>query len=53
MWESGTPKSVVTLPYTGPALKSGMYYQFRVASIKDPATVISRSEDLKGVFIIP
>lgn len=53
VWESGTPKSVVTLPYGGPALKPGMYYQFRVASIKDPAEVISRSEDLKGVFVMP
>ena len=53
VWLSGTGKSVVTLPYAGPALKSGMYYQFRVASIKDPATVISRSEDLKGVFFLP
>ena len=53
VWEAGTPKSVVTLPYTGPALTSNVYYQFRVASIKDPSTVISRSEDLKGVFILP
>lgn len=53
VWESGTPKSVVTLPYAGPALKPGMYYQFRVASIKDPAEVLSRSEDLKGVFVMP
>ena len=31
-----------------------MYYQFRVASIKDPAEVAnSRSEDLKGVFVVP
>lgn len=53
VWESGTAKSVTTLPYAGPALASGMYYQFRVASIKDPGTVISRSEDLKGVFVMP
>lgn len=53
VWESSTPKSVVTLPYGGPALEPGMYYQFRVASIKDPSTVISRSEDLKGVFFVP
>ena len=52
VWEGGTPKSVVTLPYGGPPLKAGMYYQFRVQSIKDPATVISRSEDLKGVFFL-
>jgi hypothetical protein len=53
VWESGTPKSVVTLHYGGPSLKPGMYYQFRVQSIKDPSTVISRSEDLKGVFFQP
>lgn len=52
IWEGGTPKSVVTLPYGGPALQAGMYYQFRVASIKDPSEVISRSEDLKGVFVV-
>lgn len=53
VWESETPKSVVTLQYAGPTLKAGMYYQFRVSSIKDPAEVISRSEDLKGVFFVP
>jgi hypothetical protein len=53
VWLSGTPKSVVTLPYGGPALQSGMYYQFRVESIKDPAEQISKSEDLKGVFYLP
>jgi hypothetical protein len=53
VWESGTPKGVVTLLYAGSTLQSGMYYQFRVASIKDPAEVISRSEDLKGVFFMP
>lgn len=52
VWEGSTPKSVVTLQYGGPALKPGMYYQFRVASIKDPSEVISRSEDLKGVFVV-
>lgn len=53
VWEAETPKSVVTLQYAGPALQPGMYYQFRVASIKDPSEVISRSEDLKGVFMMP
>ncbi len=53
VWEAETPKSVVTLPYGGPALQPGRYYQFRVQSIKDPAEVISRSEELKGVFILP
>lgn len=53
IWDGGTGKSVVTLQYGGPALKSGQYYQFRVASIKDPSEVIARSEDLKGVFFVP
>ena len=52
VWEATTPKSVVSLQYAGPTLEPGMYYQFRVASIKDPAEVISRSEDLKGVFVM-
>ncbi len=53
VWTAGTPKSVVTLPYAGPALVAGMYYQFRVLSIKDPAEQISKSEDLRGVFSVP
>ncbi len=40
------------LPYGGPALQPGMYYQFRVTSMKD-GTPISRSEDLRGVFYLP
>ena len=38
--------------YAGPALRSGMTYQFRVVSIKDPAEELSRSEELRGVFTI-
>jgi hypothetical protein len=38
------------LPYAGPALTAGMYYQFRATSIKD-GTPISRTEDLRGVFV--
>jgi hypothetical protein len=38
--------------YAGPALTAGMTYQFRVVSIKDPAEVLSYSEDLRGVFTI-
>lgn len=37
-----------SVPYAGP-LERGMYYQFRVTSIKD-GVPISRTEDLKGVF---
>jgi hypothetical protein len=52
VWESTTLKGVTSLQYAGPALEPGMYYQFRVSSIKDPAEVISRTEDLKGVFVM-
>jgi hypothetical protein len=41
-----------SVPYAGPALESGMYYQFRVVSIKDLVN-ISATEDLKGVFFLP
>lgn len=44
----------VTLPYGGPALQSGMYYQFRVTSwrlVQDERRNISRTEDLRGVFV--
>jgi hypothetical protein len=39
-----------TVDYDGPALTSGMYYQFRAVSIKD-GVPISSTEDLKGVFV--
>lgn len=39
--------------YGGPALQSGMYYQFRVLSMRDPSEEISRTEDLRGVFYLP
>lgn len=42
----------VTLPYGGPALTSGGYYQFRATSIKANVP-ISRTEDLLGVFVAP
>lgn len=40
-----------SLLYGGP-LEAGMYYQFRVTSIKD-GVPISRTEDLRGVFYSP
>ncbi len=48
----GGDKSVA---YAGPALESGMYYQYRVISTKIDGTLaeqceLSRTEDLKGVF---
>jgi hypothetical protein len=39
-----------TVEYGGPALTSGMYYQFRATSLAG-GVPISRTEDLKGVFI--
>ncbi|HKO91491.1 MAG TPA: hypothetical protein VJU61_10085, partial [Polyangiaceae bacterium] len=49
---SGRGGSPVELTYSGPALVSGMFYQFRVTSFRDrdTAVAISRSEDLRGVF---
>lgn len=38
------------LAYAGPPMKSGLFYQFRATSIK-AGVPISRTEDLKGVFI--
>lgn len=40
----------VSVAYDGAALEPGMFYQFRVVSIKD-GTPISATEDLKGVFV--
>jgi hypothetical protein len=46
-----------SVTYGGPALESGMYYQFRVVSVRENGPVdtceISQTEDLKGVFYIP
>ena len=41
------------VPYAGPPLDSGMYYQFRVTSIDINNRPLSRTEDLKGVFFLP
>lgn len=46
---SGSP--TVTVNYAGPALETGMYYQFRATSIKN-VVPISNTEDLKGVFFL-
>ncbi len=45
---SGADPSVV---YDGPALETGMYYQFKVVSSKGGCE-LSQTEDLKGVFYI-
>jgi len=45
----------VELAYDGPALALGMVYQFRVTSFRERSgvsTAISRSEDLRGVFMV-
>jgi hypothetical protein len=39
-----------SVPYTGPALSSGSWYQFRVTSLKN-TTPIAKTEDLRGIFI--
>jgi hypothetical protein len=44
----------VTVPYEGPALTPGMYYQFRATSFRDTpqgSSAIARTEDLRGVFV--
>jgi hypothetical protein len=51
---TGAPN--VEVEYGGDALVSGMYYQFRATSFRDrqgDATAISRTEDLRGVFVAP
>jgi hypothetical protein len=55
VWETdltkvtGSPEVVV--PYEGP-LEPGMYYQFRATSFKLGGAPISRTEDLRGVFVV-
>ncbi len=55
VWEqtiAGVSGRDPTLDYAGPALEAGMYYQYRVTSMKD-GVPISRTEDLVGVFFVP
>ena len=40
------------LTYDGP-LAAGMYYQFRVTSVRKTRCEISSTEDLRGVFFVP
>lgn len=49
---SGDP--TVKVPYEGPALTPGLYYQFRALSMRDKGggTAISITEDLRGVFLV-
>jgi hypothetical protein len=41
----------VSVDYGGPALTSGLLYQFRATSIKRGGTAISATEDLRGTFV--
>jgi hypothetical protein len=58
-WETMVPgvsgSDQVEVPYEGPALEPGMYYQFRATSFRDQGggeiLYISRTEDLRGVFV--
>ncbi|MCA9718801.1 MAG: hypothetical protein KC468_29295, partial [Myxococcales bacterium] len=45
-----TGSATVEYVYDGMPLVPGMYYQFRVNSVKGDSP-ISRTEDLRGVFI--
>lgn len=56
VWEkTGLPpvkgSNDVSVPYAGPALKSGTIYQFRAISSK-MGVPISRTEELRGVFLV-
>lgn len=61
VWETQIPGqsggATVSLDYAGPALESGMYYQFRATSWRQsggqPPAPISQTEDLRGVFYVP
>jgi hypothetical protein len=41
----------VDVAYGGPPLSSGLLYQFRATSIKQGGAPVSRTEDLRGVFL--
>lgn len=50
-----TGGGTVEVPYGGPALVSGMLHQFRVISWSDGpqgSTALTRTEDLRGVFVV-
>ncbi|MBW2223373.1 MAG: carboxypeptidase regulatory-like domain-containing protein [Deltaproteobacteria bacterium] len=49
----GSSGSDPEVPYAGPPLESGMFYQFRVTSFDVNDRPLSRTEDLKGVFFLP
>ena len=49
----GSSGSDPEVTYGGPALESGMFYQFRVTSFDGNDRPLSKTEDLKGVFFLP
>jgi hypothetical protein len=49
----GSSGSDPEVTYGGPALESGMFYQFRVTSFDGNDRPLSMTEDLKGVFFLP
>ncbi len=54
--DANIPKSTGSdpeVPYGGPPLASGTYYQFRVTSFDGNERPLSRTEDLRGVFFLP
>jgi hypothetical protein len=48
----GSSGSDPEVPYAGPPLEAGMFYQFRVTSFDINDRPLSRTEDLKGVFYL-
>lgn len=40
------------VPYEGPALTKGLYYQFRAISLDGDGVPLSATEDLRGVFVV-
>ena len=48
----GSSGSNPEVPYGGPALQQGMFYQLRVTSFDVNDRPLSRTEDLKGVFFL-
>jgi hypothetical protein len=56
IWSHSIPGESSSNPevtYEGPALESGMFYQFRVTSFDGNERPLSMTEDLKGVFFLP
>ena len=54
IWETSidgvSGSETVTLTYAGPPLEAGVFYQFKVVSINNAGSPLSRTEDLTGVF---